>query len=238
MVNGWVKLHRKSLDNAVFKHDPTAWRVFEALLLLADKNGTWSGGRDQLALTTGFKPTTCYQAVLRLKKAQMVDITSNNRFSVYHICKWEEYQAHDDSSVDNQMTTKRQPNDTLIRIKNKNKELVSKDTMSVSQPTTSKTLLMDLIKALGYSDKVRVTPGRLRKLRVRLKTYTAAELLKAATNIEADPFMNGDNDGGVKYGNIDYLLRDDEKVDKWLQRGGGSPASEADQRRLNRLKEI
>jgi DNA-binding transcriptional ArsR family regulator len=79
-----------------------------------------------------------------------------------------------------------------------------------------KILFFELVKALGFTDQVKATEGRLRKLTVRLKTYSPAEMMKAATALGQDQYMQGDNDVGKRWGNIDYLLRSDEMVDKWL----------------------
>jgi DNA-binding Lrp family transcriptional regulator len=69
-----------------------------------------------------------------------------------------------------------------------------------------------LCAALGVP-KTRVTAGRVTKLKQRRKTYSFEEMLTAATVIGKDDYMVQG-----KYNNIDYLVRNDEKVDMWLQR--------------------
>lgn len=75
-------------------------------------------------------------------------------------------------------------------------------------------LFYRLVKKLGQSESVKYTPKRATKLKRRLKTFTEAELLQAADIIAQDEFLMGDNPGAKRYGNIDYLLRDDEIVDQ------------------------
>lgn len=75
-----------------------------------------------------------------------------------------------------------------------------------------------LVAALGFSETVRYTDGRKRKLQSRLKSYKGKEILKAAENLGADDYMQGDNPTGKRYGDIDYLLRNDEIIDKYLNK--------------------
>lgn len=80
-------------------------------------------------------------------------------------------------------------------------------------------LLRLIITTLGYTDAVKLLDQRKLKLKQRLKTYTPAEILKAAQAVADDDFMNGSaerNTAGKRYGNIDYLLRSDQIIDQWL----------------------
>jgi len=99
-------------------------------------------------------------------------------------------------------------------------------------PTIGKELFYRLVDALGQPKTVKYTPQRAIKLRQRRKTFSEADLIKAAKIVAGDPFLQGDNPGGKRYGNIDYLLRNDEKVDNWLAEGGNSTGT----RNLNELE--
>ena len=90
----------------------------------------------------------------------------------------------------------------------------------ITQKNENKVLFNELVQVLGFSDQVKATPGRMAKLKSRLKTFAAEDLLKVAASIAADPYIQGDNPGGKRYGTIDYLLRSDEKVDEWLHTRG------------------
>lgn len=121
MNQGWVKLHRKFLNNELLRVDVSARSVFITLLLLCDKRtGTGTFGRELLGYYSGLKPITAYKAFLRLKKAKMVTQSSNNRFTAFSICKWEEYQAGGNKLGNNQVTTKEQPSNTLQEVRSKN----------------------------------------------------------------------------------------------------------------------
>lgn len=116
MNNGWIRLHRQILENEIFRHDRTAWHVFEVLLVLANKNtGQWSGGTYQLAELCGINKPTLYKAILRLEKANMINRVVNTRYTVYNIVNWCVYQADGKRSVN----AKETQSNTLTRIKNK-----------------------------------------------------------------------------------------------------------------------
>lgn len=73
-----------------------------------------------------------------------------------------------------------------------------------------------LVVALGQSSAVRYLPGRKQKLKARLKNFTFSEILLAATNLGRSPYHTGDNPNNVRYATVDFLLRSDEQIDKWL----------------------
>lgn len=115
-LSGWIKLHRQTIENEVFKYDPTAWRVFEALMFLCDyETGEWRGGRFRLAEHCHMNPNTMWSATDRLIKAGMINRSSNNKFTVFSICKWAEYQELDNSTVNNESTTNQQRINTINR---------------------------------------------------------------------------------------------------------------------------
>lgn len=62
-----------------------------------------------------------------------------------------------------------------------------------------------------------LTPARRKKIASRLKTYSVDELKRAIEACHASPWMRGENEKGQPYGTIDYLMRSDEIVDRWLQ---------------------
>lgn len=85
-----------------------------------------------------------------------------------------------------------------------------------TKPSANKELFYELCEILMQGRQVKFTPARANKLRLRLKTFSVDEMKRVARTIASDEFMMGDNPGNRKYGNIDYLLRSDEKMDEWL----------------------
>lgn len=58
--------------------------------------------------------------------------------------------------------------------------------------------------------------ARRDKLKARLKAYTPDELIQAANNLTCSEFHMGKNDAKKKYATIDFLIRSDVQIDKWL----------------------
>lgn len=104
-----------------------------------------------------------------------------------------------DKFVQNPTDMTREPS-TIVSIKSNNENDANASRLSLSELAT----------ALGRGGS-RPTVARVTKLRARLKTYSLEELTKAARAIAANDFM-------VKGGHntLDYLLRNDEKVERWL----------------------
>jgi hypothetical protein len=128
MHNGWFRMHRKFLDNRVFMYYPTAWRVFETLLALADANGNWAGGRNQLSVVACTRSGNTYKALKRLEKEQMVTLSSNNRFTTIHICNWGNLQQYGNTKREHQSNNRVTTKEHSYKNKEyKNKELIKDD---------------------------------------------------------------------------------------------------------------
>lgn len=66
-----------------------------------------------------------------------------------------------------------------------------------------------------FGKSYKVTNGRTIKLKVRLKVYKMDQILKAVENLSRSPWHVGVNDRGWQ-ANPDFLIRNDEQIDKWL----------------------
>lgn len=55
------------------------------------------------------------------------------------------------------------------------------------------------------------------KLDARLKTFTIAEIVQSAYHLSQSPFHMGDNDRNKVYGTVEFLLRSDVQIEKWLE---------------------
>lgn len=153
------------------------------------------------------------------------------------------------TEVVNQMTTVGIPNDIptvdpgKVRLgKVSNKVLDKSNTfVELDKPTprpakaSSKEFIALLVKTLGFSEKTLATEGRIRKLQVRLKTFTPKQIVDAARALSEDEYMQGSNDSGKRYGTIDYLLRSDEIIDKYLNSESNSGEVKSDEQYLHNL---
>lgn len=126
-MNGWIKLHRKILDNDFLRQDPTARNLFITLLLLANKDtGKCYVGRYYLSELTGIKPDTNYKAQKRLEKEGLIDIVSTSRGTTVSIKKWGVYQQTNSEPSQNQVKTKSKPSNTTKEVITKNREYITK----------------------------------------------------------------------------------------------------------------
>lgn len=203
MRAGWVKLHRKLLDNELLRTDVAAKSVFVTLLLLCDKKtGTGSFGRELLGYYCGLKPITAYKAFLRLKKANMVTQSSNNRFTQFSICNWSEYQADGNKRGNNEVTTKEQRSNTLQEGRSRSKNIVSKETSEVASlyyqylkkyriPVTNHNVLRTKINEL---EKLNGEVWAVRYLKFMLDEYEHVEMnYKPQINSALDLFTKAKN---------------------------------------------
>lgn len=229
MSEQWIKLHLSTLDNEVWQDDPTAWRIFEFLLLkayLGKPKGTTRTTRYKIEKATSVNNSTVYHALARLEKAEMITTSRAGNFTMVSICNWGEYQDKREpvgEHAENMLRTSREHS-----IKNKSKKENIDTNVSSSTDVDLKALFSELVGLLGFTDAVKYTEGRKRKLQSRVRSSSPDELRRAAQAIADDAYMQGDNPSGRRYGDIDYLIRSDEQVDKWIQKARQQITYQAD----------
>ena len=119
MSNGWIKLHRKLMDNPIYKK-PSWLSVWLTLLLLAnhDDNNSfiWNGqnihhkrgqfitGRKKINELTGVPETTIERVLNWLESEHQIGQQKTPKYRLITILKWEEYQ-NVDNKTDNRRTT-------------------------------------------------------------------------------------------------------------------------------------
>lgn len=210
MNGGWIKLHRQVLNNEIFRHDPTAWRVFEVLLLLADKStAEWSGGLYQLTGFTGIKKDALYKAVKRLENAKMVTRRVNSKYTVYRICKWGDYQGSETGSVNAEYTESKNKVKTEYN-SNKNKEIRIKNNSNVEIQSIYDHYIETFKK---NKNQYRLTASRKSKIQARLEDAGKDMLLLAIDNTADSDFHMGDNDRGWR-ADLDFIIRSYEQTEK------------------------
>jgi hypothetical protein len=118
---GWIKLHRKVLENELWLHDDTAWKIFMYLLLRADREtGEIKTAYSTMGSFLGMQKSTLHKAIKRLKKAEMVNDSVNDKYTTFYICKWSEYQGAGERSGERKVNAKRTQSEHIqeLRIKN------------------------------------------------------------------------------------------------------------------------
>ena len=121
MDNGWIKLHRKILNNPISAKPTWVW-LWITLLLLAnhesDHEFIWNGanvklkkgqfvtGRKKLKEITGIPETTIEDILKYLETRHQIRQQKTSKYRLITILKWEDYQNPDIKS-DNRATTER-----------------------------------------------------------------------------------------------------------------------------------
>ena len=142
MSAGWIKLHRKILDNAIFKNDKL-FRVFMYLLLKASHSGMdqligdsivtlnigqWATGRKAISRDTGLTEQNVRTAITKLEKLGILTIKATVKYSIFSITNWDVYQQ-DNQQVTNNQPTSNQQVTTINKVKNEKN--VNKDRSSL-----------------------------------------------------------------------------------------------------------
>ena len=150
---GWIKLHRKILDNPIFLK-PDLYQLFSYCLLRANhsekkiiwnskeeilEKGCFITGRKVIADALKQREGTIYDRLKVLRNLEMITVKSNNKYSVVKVLNYSIYQGEEvetQQPANNQPTTNQQPANTDKNVKNdKNDKNVKK---SISSCRTNK----------------------------------------------------------------------------------------------------
>ena len=139
MNNGYIKLHRKIINDEIFDNANLlkvwVWFLCKAshkertvsvgLQSVELAQGQFITGRDSAAAELNMKPTTAWRYLKKLEKCGNLDIKSNNKFSLVTVEKWAFYQVQSHGSgqqngqqMDIKWTSNGQQMDTNKNVKN------------------------------------------------------------------------------------------------------------------------
>jgi len=151
-MQGYIKLHRKILDNGVFA-DAELLKVFVWCILKANTTpnvvygrkvevGEFITGRITASEELHLKPSTIYKRLQRLKAQGYIDISSTTKNSLITVVNYKSYQLNDKPKKRNLDTVR---NKFLIEV-SAFKELYSVDMLEAfvdywTEPNKSKTRL-------------------------------------------------------------------------------------------------
>ena len=154
--NGWIKLHRKIIDSAVFENPKilklwiwclckASHKGYESMVgnqIVVLQEGQFIFGRKKASSELKIKESMVYKYIKLLEKLEMINIKSNNKFSIITIEKWAFYQFDNDEEQqqkeqqrNNKGTTKEQQRNTNKNVKNvKNvKEIIYSDVPDLNE---------------------------------------------------------------------------------------------------------
>lgn len=134
-MSGWIKLHRKMLDNPLVGK-PTYFSLWIILLLKANhkeckiiwngefktiKAGQFITGRKALKKECGIPETTIERILNMLENGHQIKQQKTSKYRLITIVNWEQYQDRN-AKVDNKRTTNGQQTDTNKNDNNDNNE--------------------------------------------------------------------------------------------------------------------
>ena len=217
-MEGWIKLYRKLIENPIFLK-PELLQLFIYCLLKANheaqklifngqeieiKIGQFITGRNIIAKELKQNPITTYKRLKILENLQILNIKSNNKFSVVTVVNYGLYQSEEikrNTKRNNKGTTREQQGNTNKNVKNV-KKLKNKD--------IEYTPLFEI--AYKNYPRPQAKSDTFRNWNSLLKQYTEEQLLQFAENYklyfesipEADrPFAYSSNNF---YGRKAYYL--------------------------------
>lgn len=149
----WIKLYRKILKSPIWENEKALkvwiWCLVKAtheerIQLVGQQEvllqkGQFVFGRKKASKELQMSESMVYRYMKVLEKLQMLNIKSNNKFSVVSIEKWEDYQDNKeiiDSKINNKRTTnehKQECKEIYINLFNKYKEQIEKEPNRVVQ---------------------------------------------------------------------------------------------------------
>jgi hypothetical protein len=204
MNSGWIKLHRKLLDNDALFRGGSTFPVWCYLLLRADRSGVVTTGRLQIAQVLKMKPSTVYIALKRLENLTMIQQQPNNQKTVIRICNWATYQAQYNTDINEVQ----QVHNTIQEVRSKNKKVTTTEKEDIEK------VYNHFITSFKKNDKqYKLSEQRKTKIKVRLRDCGIDMLLKAITNASRDDFYAGNNDRNWS-ADIDYITRNYEIVER------------------------
>ena len=135
-MEGWIKLHRKILDNPVINKDADYLAVWIYLLLNATHKevsaifkgkkillipGQLITGRKSISDNLSISESKIYRILNDFKSEQQIEQQTSNKNSLITILKWNEYQNNeqqDEQQMNNKRTTNEQQVNTNKNVKN------------------------------------------------------------------------------------------------------------------------
>lgn len=94
----------------------------------------------------------------------------------------------------------------------------SNDSSGSMSASADEQAVFDHWKGESGHKQARFSKRRRAKVRQRLRSFTTEQLKQAVSNACADPFYRGENESGTRYDWLETILKNDEAVERHLER--------------------
>lgn len=220
MQQGWIKIHRKILDNFLWEDKPfSRGQAWIDLILLAnheDKTIIFSGnvveikrGQKMTSLRKlsdrwGWSRTKTKKFLEVLQNEKMLTYKSNSKNTVYSIVNYNNYQEKQEYKNDTEMTQKNHRNDTEMTQKNTNKnDKNDKNDKNILNNLSNDKLFVPLIQkwnelpeTVSKISTLKKDTQRYKMLSQRVSEYGENKVLEAIEKIKQSSFLQGNNNKG------------------------------------------
>ena len=215
-MNGWIKLHRKLLDNCI-ADKPDYLALWVTLLLLASheestflfnnkkeilKPGQLITGRLALAEKTGIAASQVYKILKYLELEHQIEQQKTSRFTLVTIVNWTTYQQKEqqkEQPSNNQVTTGEQLGNTFKNDKKVENEKNDKNIYTL--------FLNSFNERTGRKYKI-IDNKTQRQIDLLIKNgYTIDDWNNAITEALKDKYITGSNDNHKYYLTPEFLSR-------------------------------
>lgn len=219
-LNGWVKLHRKILENPIVMKDADHFAVWGYLLLNAThaeysvlfkgkritlKSGQLLTGRKSIASTLSINESKVTRILKLFENEHQIEQQASNQNRLISIINWDCYQSceqQNEQQVNNERTTSEQQVNT-----NKNVKNIKNDKNVRSEDSCQQ--VVDLFHSLCPSyPKIRsISDSRRKAIKARLNAYSLEDFKTVFENAENSSFLKGSNDRNWT-ATFDWLIKD------------------------------
>lgn len=160
------------LCKANFKDKTVPLKVGKGERLVKVKRGSFIFGRYKAEEQLFIDGSTIYKLMQKLKDLEMIEIKSNNQYSIITICNYDYYQ-----SVDNyQVTTKEQPSNNKVTTKEQPKNTTKNDNKDKNEKNVNNIYKFNFKKQfldLGVNEEILKDWLQVRKEKKASNTKTA-----------------------------------------------------------------
>lgn len=216
-MDGYIKLHRKILDNPVVCKDAEYFSVWLYLLLNATHKefpalfkgekiilqpGQLITGRLSIAEQFNISESKVKRILISLENDQQIERQRSNQNSLITILNWNTYQQSDQQN-DQPVTSQRPASDQPVTT---NKNVKNVRTKEINNIYSEITELYNTI-CISYPKLKSISDARKRTINARLKVYVIDDFKRLFEMAESSKFLKGGNDRSWS-ATFDWLIKD------------------------------